>query len=73
MSDKNNVEKQKEVQVINQETMATALKEALEKLARFEAQSAGQEVVAAPAVEAGASPAVAAAPAGERGGAGTAQ
>ena len=49
------------------------LKEALEKLARFEAQSAGQEVVAAPAVEAGASPAVAAAPAGERGGAGTAQ
>ena len=71
-TEKNNVEKEKEVQAINQKTMAAALQDALLKLARFEAQSAGQEVMAAPAgeTETGAD---AAAPAGGREGAGTAQ
>ena len=72
-TERNNLEKEKEVQVINKETMATAIQDARQQLARLEAQAASQEVVAAPAVEAGASPAAAAAPAGEREGAGTAQ
>ena len=70
---KNNVEKEKEVQVINQETMATALQEALQELAWLKAKSAGQELGAAPAGETGASPAVATVPLGGREGAHTAQ
>ena len=76
VTNEKNTEKEKEVQVINKETMAAAIQDARLQLARLEAQSAqsaGQEVVAAPAVEAEASPASAAAPAEGREGAGTAQ
>ena len=70
-SEKNTVAK--EVQVLNKETMAAAILDARLKLAQLEAQSAGQEVASAPAMEGEASPASAAAPAGGREGAGTAQ
>ena len=70
---KTTVEKEKEVQVINQETMATALQEALQELAWLKAKSAGQELGVAPAGETWASPAVAIVPLGGREGAHTAQ
>ena len=60
-------------QFINQENMATALQEAMVKIARLEAQASIQTAVPAPAGAAGAIPAVTTASAGGSDGVVTAQ